>query len=579
MGVQVDENAIKIEVEARVNQELAVLQSRIQVDEYTPKGNLRSTPLYYVTAMNMTLGKSKMIKGKSEAELMMKVQEQLGKWAAQEIRSLASQAKKDAKEAAQADAEEASQQAKEYLDELRGILNATLDFDDRIDWKELEDHRSFQRFSFPSAPKKPGPPPPPTMPKKPFFSFLVKSLARKWEARCTELEQQHQNALARLEQQFTAETEKWKVDKEAARSKHADEKKAFLAAQEKRNAAVAAFKVKFEAGDPEAVVEYAHAVFERSTYPEDVDLEYVVNIDAPAQTLVVNVSLLDQESVTDICEYKYVTKTNDKKPVTMKKKEHDALYDDMIKQIIIRTIHEVFEAVYTKHVMNVVVNGWVTYVDKATGNDQTSCIISVSADREEFEKFNLARIDHTECIKAMKGLTAGPLSSTAPVKPIMQLDTDDARLVESKAVLAEINATTNLAEIPWEDFEHLVRDLFAEMFSGEGVEVRVTQASRDQGVDAIAFDPDPIRGGKVVIQAKRYTKTVGVAAVRELFGTMMAEGAVKGILVTTASYGRDSRQFVKDKPITLIDGANLVYLLEQHGHKVRIDVEAARAKM
>jgi len=114
------------------------------------------------------------------------------------------------------------------------------------------------------------------------------------------------------------------------------------------------------------------------------------------------------------------------------------------------------------------------------------------------------------------------------------------------------------------------------MFSKEEAEVRVTQSSRDQGVDAIVFDPDPIRGGKFVIQAKRYTKVVPVSAARDLWGTTMNEGASKGILVTTARYRRDSREFTKDKPLTLIDGPNLVYLLEQHGHRVRIDLEEAR---
>jgi restriction system protein len=160
----------------------------------------------------------------------------------------------------------------------------------------------------------------------------------------------------------------------------------------------------------------------------------------------------------------------------------------------------------------------------------------------------------------------------------MQLDREDSRFVESRDVLADINATTNLAEIGWEEFEHLVRELFSKMFAQGGAEVKVTQASSDGGVDAIAFDPDPIRGGKFVIQAKRYTKVVPVSAVRDLYGTMISEGASKGLLVTTAHFGRDSREFVKDKPISLIDGPNLVYLLEQYGHKVRIDVEAARAK-
>jgi restriction system protein len=49
-----------------------------------------------------------------------------------------------------------------------------------------------------------------------------------------------------------------------------------------------------------------------------------------------------------------------------------------------------------------------------------------------------------------------------------------------------------------------------------GGEVKATQVSRDGGVDAVAFDPDLLREGKVVIQAKRYTNTVGVLAVRDL---------------------------------------------------------------
>jgi restriction system protein len=125
----------------------------------------------------------------------------------------------------------------------------------------------------------------------------------------------------------------------------------------------------------------------------------------------------------------------------------------------------------------------------------------------------------------------------------------------------------NLASMPWEDFEHLVRQLFELMFNENGAEVKVTQASRDGGVDAIAFDPDPIRGGKFIIQAKRYNITVPVSAVRDLYGTMLHEGATKGILVTTSSYGRDSYEFIKDKPITLIDGQNLVYLFNKYGYE------------
>ena len=124
--------------------------------------------------------------------------------------------------------------------------------------------------------------------------------------------------------------------------------------------------------------------------------------------------------------------------------------------------------------------------------------------------------------------------------------------------------------------KHLIRELFEKEFSAAGGEVKVTQASRDGGIDAVAFDPDPIRGGKIVIQAKRYTNTVGVSAVRDLYGTVMNEGANKGILVTTADYGPDAYSFAKGKPLTLLSGSNLLHLLDKHGHSFKIDLKEAK---
>jgi restriction system protein len=158
----------------------------------------------------------------------------------------------------------------------------------------------------------------------------------------------------------------------------------------------------------------------------------------------------------------------------------------------------------------------------------------------------------------------------------MEIDRSDKRFVSSHDVISVIHEGTNIAAVGWEEFEHLIRELFEKEFSVNGGEVKVTQASRDGGVDAIAFDPDPIRGGKIVIQAKRYTNTVEVSAVRDLYGTVLAEGATKGILVTTSSFGADAHRFAKDKPLTLMDGNNLLYLLSKHGHVARIDLAEAK---
>jgi restriction system protein len=55
-----------------------------------------------------------------------------------------------------------------------------------------------------------------------------------------------------------------------------------------------------------------------------------------------------------------------------------------------------------------------------------------------------------------------------------------------------------------------------------------------------------------------------VSAVQDLFGTLQNEGASRGILVTTSGYGQASFEFAQNKPIELIDGANLLCLLAEH---------------
>ena len=251
-------------------------------------------------------------------------------------------------------------------------------------------------------------------------------------------------------------------------------------------------------------------------------------------------------------------------------------YDNVLYQIALRTLWELFESDSVGAITAVVFNGWVDAIDKATGKNFRACVLSVQASKKEFVDINLAQVEPKSCFKKLKGVSGAKLADVLPVRPILSISREDKRFVPGYAVVDTLDGGTNLAAMDWLDFENLIRELFEKEFSKNGGEVKITQASRDGGVDAIAFDPDPIRGGKIVIQAKRYTNTVGVSAVRDLFGTIHNEGANKGILVTTADYGRDAYEFAKDKPITLLSGSELLHLLAQHGHRARIDLTEAR---
>ena len=225
---------------------------------------------------------------------------------------------------------------------------------------------------------------------------------------------------------------------------------------------------------------------------------------------------------------------------------------------------------------HIAVNARQKWFDPATGQEREGIIASLFAHVEDISTLDLSKLDPDVAFKSLKGIATPNLGAVSPIRPTFTIDKNDGRIVESRDVASSLEAETNLASMDWEDFEHLVAQLLEWEFRSVGIEVRVTQASRDRGVDALLFDPDPLRGGKFVIQAKRYTRVVDVSAVRDLYGTVMNEGANRGILLTTASFGPDSYEFARDKPLSLVDGQNLLLMLQKHGKKYRINLEEAR---
>ena len=99
----------------------------------------------------------------------------------------------------------------------------------------------------------------------------------------------------------------------------------------------------------------------------------------------------------------------------------------------------------------------------------------------------------------------------------------------------------------------------AQALQARGLSVQVTGGAGDEGVDIIARDPAPVTGGTYLVQCKRYApdRKVGVAEVRELYGALQEKRASKGILATTASFTTPAIRFAEDKPLELLDGAQL----------------------
>ena len=479
-------------------------------------------------------------------------------------------------------ADRATIEATKTLESLKNILVHTLEVDDTVNWDSLKDHSAppvRETFYEPRPEMKRLPKPILRSPKISFFDHLFGRKAQilaeaqeRYERELTDwTAQEAENELA-----HAIAAKAWEGRLSDHNKRQEEKKSAFLERRRKTNQRVDELEKAYADGDASAIIEHASMVLEASEYSVLFGKSYEMEYDECNRTLLLEYDLPSPDVMPTLKFVRFIQSTVAMKESHISERERKASFESVCYQICLRTLHELFEADEHDHIDRILFNGFVTAIDRSTGQDVRSCLMSVLVDRETFLAIDLSRVEPKVCFKNLKGVSAASLSALAAIAPVMELNREDRRFVDGREIGDSLDEATNLAEMDWEDFEHLVRDLFEKEFAARGGEVRVTRSSKDGGVDAVAFDPDPISGGKIVIQAKRYTKTVGVAAVRDLYGTTVNEGANKGILVTTADYGPDAYKFASGKPITLMTGANLLHLLERHGMKAKIDLQAAR---
>lgn len=96
----------------------------------------------------------------------------------------------------------------------------------------------------------------------------------------------------------------------------------------------------------------------------------------------------------------------------------------------------------------------------------------------------------------------------------------------------------------------------AALYEAAGYRAQVTTGSNDGGVDIVLE-----RGGrKAVVQCKRHYAACPPSVIRELYGSMIHEGADEAIAVCTGGFSRAATEFARGKPIRLVGMEELLLM-------------------
>ncbi|WP_329036183.1 restriction endonuclease [Streptomyces sp. NBC_00178] len=336
-----------------------------------------------------------------------------------------------------------------------------------------------------------------------------------------------------------------------------------LAEIRRHNAGIAEMTTGLRNGDEEAAVEYFSAALYASTgWPEDLPRQVSAAYDAGARQLVLNWELPRYDIVPEAKSVRYMINADQEKESPRPVAQRRALYRDVLAQCLLLVLRDLFEADEFGALESVALNGFVDDHDPTTGRRAPMFLGTVMASRSSFAELHLDQVNAVSClVDALRGQLSSRPDQYAVVRP-GRVPED----VGNGVVTHGGGEDPDLYEMDPIAFEGLVADLFRAM----GMQAVTTQRSNDGGVDVDALDPTPIRGGKIVVQVKRYRNTVPPTAVRDLYGTVQDAGANKGVLVTTSGFGPGAHTFANGKPLELVAGTELVDLLHRHGLRGRL---------
>ena len=318
---------------------------------------------YTQTVTNEYTGEARDLRASSEWELQRMVENETARQTQNELR----QRRIDNIESQAEAVNEMNSQLSETKNAILNILEDTLNVDDRLDWSTQMMDAEYGEFSFDEQP-----------PKKEDdnkLSFFKKksSLDTSYELKLQEYNERRDRAY----RQYLYEKEEYE-----RRARHL-------------NAEIVYLRENFEYSEPSAVEKYISIILSNSRYPDEINIDFDTQYKKSSRTLYIDCLMPSPESLPMIRSYRFNQATNRIEEVPMTASECADFYERTVYNIAIRTIHEMFEAIYTDGVNDIVFNAYALNdgLEEETIPDDfeqvTHCIMTIETSRENFTAIDL----------------------------------------------------------------------------------------------------------------------------------------------------------------------------------------------
>ena len=290
--------------------------------------------------------------------------------------------------------------------ELMSLISHTLKIDDRLDWDKKIITENYEDFLYPFPPQK----------KQPeeeeggfakIFSF--------------------KSAEERAEEAFKAQRNKYISDKKDAIRKYMIEKEKFNTRKRKNNAEIKRLKNSFENGEKSAIEKYSRIILANSVYPENFKPDNEIEYSPYTRTITLNLLFCGYDNFPDIMKYRCVIENKSVTEIRFSPDEKYRRYEKSLLSTGLRSIHELFEALYGDFVDEIILNGFVPSNNKTVENMSAKfasgvsrCVYAISVKKSDFENIEISDDNYLDVLEklGLKRVKDKFINETEIIKPI-----------------------------------------------------------------------------------------------------------------------------------------------------------------
>lgn len=341
---------------------------------------------YVQVVTNQYTGESRELRARTQWELNEMVRLEIQRQAVNEARQKAMANARDMRQRV----EVMNKQTVDVRNAYNSILKHTLSVNDRIDWNSEMIKDDYPKFVFTE--------------KVPEIQYKYK--LRFWKSLFMKAE------TFELPESDNSELKAYEKRRNAALKEYLIKKADYEHEKNRKNGETMYLKKRFEESDKAAVERYISLVLTKSSYPADFEHDFDVIYKKDQKTVIINYLFqsIDEFPITE--SYTYNEATGEIEEHMMSKLHALHFYMGVIYSVGVRTMHEIFEAVYTNAVDTVCFNGFVV-------NDsiQNQCVYTLKSSRKTFEAIDLSNCKLKEIIPRLDaGATIKDFTSDEQVK-------------------------------------------------------------------------------------------------------------------------------------------------------------------